>query len=281
MRLFYLKKHVLYFLVLLSLFFVSAQTEDCGDGILQPGEYCDEDVFFDGINDCNDVYAESTPTEEWIGDLGCYSSDQGDGISIFACQLDVGQCELEDPNIPGESECGDCSQFDDICDDLGDDCDPVALCTIGCGGEGSCYYEEDVLGGSCDSCIDSDSPASCEDYTDIGSCVRDDCKAVIDNGYTCEWISASGRCVENQDCQWDCSQIYSDECTNGFKEKIGTECILLSGESTECDNNNPGYTFPDQLGCGYELKNFPVFTSWNIVMTLILLVGYYFVRRKR
>ena len=142
-----------------------------------------------------------------------------------------------------------------------------------CPGAGSCYYDpDDNNGEDCKSCNNVD---GCEDYKNELDCELDRCILQLD--HKCEWNN--GACRENLDCGWDWANIYST-CVNELATKINN-CRLISGE---CDpiNDNPARTYPNHIACpSYtELVDFPVFTHGNLIVSLFLLIGYYFVRRK-
>ena len=249
----------LYLILLFSILAFSVYGQNCVnvDGKLQPGEYCDGSELFDDVGSCSDIYGDG-----WEGTLSCKNN----------CQLDISQCDLEDDDDapPGGEECGSCNECDDI---DGFDCS-YELCILGCDDQCN-YLGENEIGEDCESC---DDVLRCEDYENPLSC-RDDTCQTVDNGdgFACEWVN--NRCVPNTDCQWDCSQVY-DVCTNGFKEKTGRLCDLIDGDPTECNANNPAYQFPDRLACGIDTRAFPVFTWLNFSVSILLIAGYYLLRKK-
>jgi len=239
--------------------FVNGQSCESDGNALEPGEYCDPsgEIFFDGVGECGDLY------EGWEGELIC-----GDN-----CQIDLiaSTCDPIDDLPPGAEECSSC----DDCDDIdGVDCS-FELCTFGC--DENCHYDP---GGPFEVCELCEEDMDCGDYGDPRSCSQDVCQANSNNGgFSCEWIAESGRCVENRDCQWDCSEVYG-ACSGGFKNKQG-QCELINGNAQECNANNPTFQFPARLPCGGEERQFPVFTWFNVLISSLLLIGYYTIFRRK
>ncbi len=269
------------FCVLLILFsYFSIAQENCEDtrnnGRLDPGEYCDpgttaegDEIFFDDIRSCFDIPLPDSPYT-FGGELGCKEN----------CQLDISECG-EESFRGGNNLCPTCES----CDDIDIPCD-VNLCINFCGGgSGACHYVGDFIGREdCVSCVDVD---SCDDY-DVASCGsngNDACNLAARenwNGYFCEW--SEGQCKTNRDCRWDCEGIYGPCEGDGFKYKSKgsiAECILITAETTseeDCLSTNPYVNFPDKVACGLHEKNFPIFTWFNIIISLLLLFLYYLKR---
>ena len=260
----------------LSLVFAVQHT--CGNGILEPGEYCDKDnsagavAWFNGIDGCSDVKAEWTE-----GILNCFSGTYG--VEAYRCQLDVLDCG---PSGPGGKACPECNKCDESTSFDGNKC-TQSECSYKCPKFGSCYYTPGhILTESCSSCTNS--VDDCLDYENEFDCVANVCasnKEMIDK--KCEWLG--GKCKENLDCTWDCSGLYEfdDPDGDGICDKIpGAVCTLVSEKIPgTCQGQNPANNYPQQIGCKDLQQEFPAFTSFNVFMVFILLVGYYLVQIRR
>lgn len=277
-------------LVVLLLFFVvfifdvSAQcSETANNGRLDPGEYCDpgglrsgDEIFFDGIRTCGDI--PSDDAIRWEGTLDCYPPGHEK-----ECQLDISLCSKASIVLGGDL-CPSCTS----CDGGGNDCNANICMNFCAGGSGSCHYlGDELVRNDCESCQGVD---SCEDYkhpTSCGSGGVDACNlASQDNwdGYFCDWFD--GKCRTNFDCRWDCDGLYGSCKGDGFKYKSDgdrSNCELKIVEATDvadCSGRNPAVNFPDKVACGLYESNFPVFTWFNLALSIILLIGYYFVRKR-
>jgi len=266
-----LKKNflLLFLIIFITMFEVSGQ---CGDGILQPGEYCDpglavddfDQVYFDGIQTCAAIPAD--PLTTWEGDIGCYLKD-----SERECQVDITECNEVSIILGGA--CPTCES----CDELEEGCTANWCIGICGGGFGFCQYVGPGAGDDCESCI---GVTSCGDYQHTASCGlggTDACNIAENNpewdGYFCEWVN--DECVQDLSCQWSCGDLYGDCQGDGFRYKnSGASCQLIDGEE-DCLVNEPSSTFPEKIACGFIESNFPVFTWLNLAMSIVLLIGYY------
>ncbi len=218
---------------------------ECGDDLLNPGETCDGDEFFSDLTECSELKSS------FGGDLECTS-----------CKINTDECSFADL---GGRKCDSCSECDDL---FSGDCNQN-VCVNACPGVGSCYYDPGV-GEDCKSC---QLVQKCEDYTNDLDCEIDRCVLLPDK--PCIW--EDNRCKENERCSWNCDNVYGS-CLNGVKTKIGT-CALVSGDcNTVLDN--PALNYPNEVACLQIEEEFPVFTWFNLIMSLILLFGYYFTRFK-
>ena len=270
--------HVLFFVFIFYISVVDAQSQCNNNGILEPGEYCDpgnavvegDEVFFDGIESCVDI---SLPGIDLEGVLKCYSPGEP-----RECQLNLEECVQVEFSVQG-GICPTCASCDD------GEC-TASLCQNFCaGGSGACHFVGNGPGETCESCLNI---ASCGDYQTPQSCGSggdDTCNLASQpewNGYICEWIN--GGCRSNQDCKWDCENLYGECLGDGFKYKQeGVGCVLLVESSTDyetCIVKNPEPNFPQRVACGLYEENFPVFTLINVILSLFLLIGYYYFRNQ-
>ena len=235
-------------------------TAECGNDVIEPGESCEEDLFLDGIIDCSDIPLDSS----WEGDLIC--DDQ--------CQI------RQSTENPCETQGYDSGYNCVECEDCGDtiECD-ATICINYCGGNGACnYVGEPILG---DQCIECTGTLECGEYEHPASCNYDVCNTLFNTGFTCEWSSVDNECNTNTNCEWNCDGLY-DQCSgDGFAYKQSEfSCVLISGD---CDavNDNPALRYPGKIACGLNEENFPVFTLFNLIISLILIIGYYFVFKKK
>ena len=221
----------------------------CGNGVLNPGEVCDGNEYFGDINFCQEI------SGGLIGDLACNNCDYNVNSCIFVSG--------------GGERCDSCSECDDLFG-VGD-CQQ-SICVQGCPGRGSCYYDSGI-GEDCKSCALID---ACNDYTNQEDCEFDRC--VLQGNNACEWVN--GACKENKNCEWDCNGIYTS-CVNGYAQKVDI-CRLISGDCSAL-GDNPAVNYPDTLVCVEysDEVDFPVFSFFNMFISLILLLGYYLGRKSR
>ena len=286
---------ILQIVIFLYLGIVYSQTNDCGNGVLEPGEYCDKNSntdaveWFDDINSCNKV----NPDWQDIPGQGldCYAAGSTEGQP---CQLDVSGCEDTSDDGPGGRSCGNCNECNEVNSFNGNSC-TQRECSYQCPAFGNCYYTPGFFGEPCTECTDAN-VNQCEDYENEFDCNANVCAGNSEmRGRICEWIG--GRCRENLDCTWNCDGLYGPPDASGFCNKVpGESCELedwinrdpdnenqgLSGTyKQECLARNPADNYPDQIICKELQENFPVFTNINIILTIILLIGYYTISIKR
>ena len=261
-----------------SLCFVS--NGGCGDGIIDPGEACDsrpDDISFGSFGDTLPLgYENCTDFDRFlIGPLGCYGAD--DTVQLL-CQFNVNQCQ---PKIECLS-CDDCGWL------LGIGCSQN-LCVNFCPDAGSCYYKDDQVVNRCQNCL---GVTSCANFTNAQDCtldvcgiiVREDCTTVPPGrecrqtnelGFTCQW--EDDRCFPDERCRWDCSGLFGPCQGDGYRYKVGA--CSLSGSLNPLDCHDPSVNYPSKISCNLYEKNFPIFTYLNILFSLVLLFGYYMIRR--
>ena len=276
---------VIFIVCLISLTYdVYAQDRSCGNGILEPGEYCDpadafddsDDVYFDGITRCEDI--PSTGVISWEGELSCWALG-----TEKACQLDIRNCQ--EVSIVLGGDCPTCES----CDELEGGCNQDLCIDICGGGNGYCHYTGGQVGGSCDPCQKVD---SCEDYEHPESCNFGgtgacNLQASEDwDGYLCDWVGGiDGECRANLDCRWNCEELYGECNGDGFRyKKSGAECELIvenSADAAGCAGGNPSNNFPNKVACGILEDNFPVFKGINLFFSVILLIGYYLISSRK
>lgn len=214
----------------------------CGDNTLNPGEICDGNKFLKDLDSCSDLKSDLS------GNLECRN-----------CQYNSSQCKVPDIS---SSRCNSCSQ----CDNLFSDSCTQNVCVNACGGPGSCYYAL----GSGEDCKSCQLVTTCEDYTNELDCEIDRCILLLDK--PCEWDN--GICKENDKCTWNCNSIYS-ECINGERSKTGT-CSLVSGNCNAI-LDNPALNYPDSSVCIELEEDFPVFSLFNIIISLSLITSFYLI----
>ena len=280
--------------------------EDC-----ETDDSCDPDVFpvkegeNEPIKDCSGL------GDQISGVLGCYGTNDGVSEELL-CQFDVSQCDFS----AFGRECVTCEE----CEEYPLKCSQN-LCVNYCPERGSCFYDPGILEEDCKTCqyvgqcdqytnefdcngdvcnllIDhpdcrecsgqdcgkcvggNDAGKTCSESSDCvgGICaIETPCRFVDEKDHPCLWIN--GRCQPNWQCSWDCSKLYGD-CINGVKNKENDNCI-------PDDNNPPGECFdpgpnyPDKIACNLSDKTFPVFTSLGVILSIILLSFFYFIKKKR
>ena len=269
----------------------SVNAQDCGDGELDPNEYCDKPsggtlddiVWFNGIDSCSEIKTS------WIDDpnLDCYESGSGGQ----ECQLDVNGCS-EVGGGPGGVYCNSCNAGSHSCE--GDESFDGTTCTqrecsYQCPAFGGCFYTPGHIFG--DQCTDCDSVNECEDYENEFDCRANVC-VMLDK--VCDWIG--GTCKENLDCTWNCDGLYGEPDANGMCHKQTKECeggsyigCCLAGYvnspndfyKQQCLANNPANNYPDEIVCKQLQEQFPIFTSFNLFLSIFLLISYYVIIQRK
>ncbi len=223
----------------------SGVSGSCGNNVLNPGESCDGSEYFGDFNTCNELKGILS------GELKCEN-----------CEYDSIKCIL--PDGYGE-KCTSCSKCDDL---FSNDCSQN-VCVNACPGIGSCYYDSGV-GEDCKSC---QLVTKCEDYTNDLDCDVDRCVLLLDK--PCTW--EDGKCKENDKCSWNCDDVYSG-CVNGVKNKVSA-CSLVSGDCNAI-SDNPARNYPDEVVCLEFEEDFPVFGWFNLIISIFLLISYYFIKKR-
>jgi len=284
-----IKKIILFVLIFITIPILSYSqgSSDCGDNELDPREYCDRGtniVWFDNIDLCREVIPNS------VGNLNCYPRGHQ-----FECQLNITNCSIPGGGDgPSSRSCASCTSCDDpgsFGSNNGRECTRDE-CSLRCPAFGNCFY----AGGDCSSCTHAN---QCEHYQNEFDCAANICAGNPNMvNRRCEWIN--GRCRENLDCVWNCDGLYDNDPDNdGFCNKNqGATCILvnwrnrdpgnpgggISGEYRQaCLANNPANNYPDKIMCKSFQEEFPVFTNFNLFLSIFLLIGYYLIilRKKK
>ncbi|MEK6904656.1 MAG: hypothetical protein AABW87_03620, partial [Nanoarchaeota archaeon] len=89
--------------------------------------------------------------------------------------------------------------------------------------------------------------------------------------------------------QWDCSRVQWGPCTDGLRTRDVGDCSASGIQNGLCRCVVPGtescstgrsYVPPSEEACaGGEETEFPFFSSLNVIITLMLLAGFYLTRR--
>lgn len=247
----------------------------CGDGNVDSGERCNTCAADAGCN---------------VNEICCEDISAGSA----SCRLICGGSEspVQPPDDPPACKPGLVPDDDGrcVCDEEGDDLCINSLsacltidpdCEDGDGrrtginpdpdGDGVCDFIISGLSGTVCSGIDlcPGTPASQSDSTDLDGC--------SDEEATCR-------------IQWDCSKVLWNPCNNGIKKRDVGDCTTLGIQSGLCRCVAPGtesclidgvYRPPTQEACfGGDETEFPFFTNLNILITVILIAGFYLARRK-
>lgn len=246
----------------------SNEEGSCGDDELNPGEECDDDSLTKAEKDkCNDF------SPSWKGELSCNED---------TCMIDFSDCEAISTREC--KNCDDCNTFFGNCGY--DEC--VNFCGLDKGG---CYLDETLV----DECTSCDEITKCEDYNSM-----EDCDTHRDEGLPggrcigyalnnagqvadCKWTD--GKCKENQACIWNCpdlDSVYGECQSDDFRHPLPGASARCTSSNLDCGAN--GVIFlPEKIKCGkYSEENvFPVFDNLNIILSILLLIGYYLIILKK
>jgi len=282
---------------------VQAQTGGCGDGFLDAGEdpttcpadagcdkgqvYCDNDPTPVCKTTCE---VTETPCSQQTTCLpGLICSDQGlcdcnlqkDGIKPPSFSL----CAAVDPDADDD---GDGIFGDDNCPltpnplqtdtdgDAGVDASGNKLCDYSSsdynmGGAFACG------GDACDK--DDDNDLICDQGKTSAYCSGSDLCPNTPSTVDLSFVDSDGCTEEQRSCltQWDCSQATwssCDESTNTVSRDT-SQCSFTGEEGSDCAK----FYQPESVkGCLIEAE-FPVFSLMNILLTLMLISGFYYVRK--
>ncbi len=306
----------MFFLVILILFnfVINANAQTCGNGVIESGEACDpgadgksyinaqnnDDVLPANIDSCDDLDLSLE------GGLGCYGLL--DIVSLI-CQFDVSDCKFKTVDC---DDCDDCGW-----DFLGLRCDQN-ICVNFCTTSGNCHYNATKLINKCEGCAGVISCGGFTNEADCngdicGLLVRDiicgtlgennepitgGCRVVNELGLLCKWDNT--KCVPDDSCTWDCGEIYGNCQPDGFKYQISNKCKLIGvcptnqqscvigfdcAPDVQCEPkkpnvvcNDPSINYPNKIPCNLFEKNFSVFTRFNLIISLIMIISYYTIR---
>jgi len=214
---------------------------NCNDGVS-----CTADSCSPGLNAC-----VNTPN-----DAVCSNGQYCDGAEI--CDL-VNDCQ---PGIP--PSCDDAVACTvDVCDEIGDVCENVAIdanCDDGqfCNGAETCDPLNDCIAGSVPNCEDGVgcTTDACDETNDLCTHAADD--ALCNNGLYCDGVE---QCDPTDDCEPgivpDCSDTY--DCTVDICDEIGDTCVndatacvcgdneIGPGEDCDPPSSTPGGEICDNL----------------------------------
>ena len=240
----------------------------CDGTTLDPGEECDdESLENNNLDKCSDI------VPSWRGDLSC---------NLDTCKIDFSDCEAVETREC--KKCDDCNTFFGNCGQ--------EQCVNFCGlDEGGCYM--DTFG--TDECTSCDEVTSCDDYD-----TEEDCNAHREEGLPggrcigyaltssgqvadCKW--ENNKCEENKACVWQCPDLntaYGECQADDFRYPKAGATPRCTSNSLDCGVNGVIY-LPEKVKCGKysEEKAFSVFDNWNLILTILLLIGYYFVRKRK
>lgn len=263
-----------------------------GNNNIDSGEICDDNG---GASVSDDIYA---PVETPSGNVNIFETCAVFGQYIPASQ--GGPLNLEGPNgesgitcntatcqpllncfeglpqdnDPDSGECGDCRDCE------GDSDSPYGTrckrneCVNACPSFGNCHYTPGP--GNSDDCSTCASIVDCTSYQNAADCERNVCvfNANVRNK-VCEWAETG--CRESLNCRWNCDGIYSNCQSDGFANRIGS-CSPLA-PNVGCVN--PAILYPAKIYCANLEEEFPVFTWFNVIVSIFLLIGYYLFTLRR
>ncbi|MEW6270832.1 MAG: DUF4215 domain-containing protein [Thermodesulfobacteriota bacterium] len=209
----------------------ACQSKRCGDGFQQPGEQCD-----DGNQNANDACKnDCTPNVcgDQIVDPGAEQCDDGNQMNDDGCSNACTSPVCGDGIVQTGEECDDGNQVDgDACTNACTD----AACGDGVVGPGEeC---DDGNQGNLDACTNACDEARCGDgFTQPGE-QCDDGNQV--DGDACTNACTAPACGDGivqapEECD-DGNQVNDDNCTNACKDAVCGDGVVGPGE--ECDDGN-------------------------------------------
>ena len=224
----------------------------CGDGILDPGEECDDgntasddgcdaQCRFEGTPGCGNGRVDSgeeCDTDDFLQEATCESLGFAGGRLLCTpdCTIDTSECVTEDQEICDNG-------LDDDTDGLVDCEDPDCIASPACGGSATCGNGIVEPGEECDDgntadgdgcdarCRFEGTPGCGNGRVDSGEeCDTDDFL-----GATCESLGfAGGRLLCAMDCTYDTSECVTENqetCDNGIDDDADG---LIDCEDPDC-----------------------------------------------
>ncbi len=223
----------------------------CGNNHIDSGEVCDDTTLgsLAGIT-CGEVGFTSNPTQ-----LLTQCSSDCQGLNTSVC-----------------SECINNQEAQDVCTNINNgqvDCTSITANWVG-----------DL---TCDSITCDISFNDCTSRTEDNECRRpcnsnDDCPA-IDPSLANEW---EYRCDTGKDCCYAYPKDIFDECASCSYEVTnigscaeGQQVVTLTSTDPACCGEQ---TKQYSLSCA-EPQEVPFFTTFNLILTLVILISYYYFRK--
>jgi len=220
----------------------------CGNNYIDPGEVCDGTDLGRLIGlTCEDLEFTSNPTQQLICSSNCLGLDT--------------------------SVCSDCNSPEavQVCADINSgrlDCTSITANWIG----------DLTCDSSCNVLFDDCRPRTEDDECNLPCNADDDCPA-IDPSLANEW---EYRCDAGNDCCYVYPKDTSDECTSCSYEVTsvgscaeGQQVVTLtSTDPTCCGEQTRQYT----ISCASP-PEVPFFTTFNLILTLVILISYYYFRK--
>ncbi|MDP4012046.1 MAG: hypothetical protein Q8R00_00350 [Candidatus Nanoarchaeia archaeon] len=263
----------------------TTQETACGNGMLETGETaanCPEDAGGDKGATCDDQNKCMQGLVCTSGTCECVTDQKDSQFPPFHSQCLVvdPDYDWDDDGIIGGDNCPVISnpeQEDNDLDGFPADASGNALCDFSaspfvtgsgysCGGD-ACDSDDDN-DGVCDAgltnpdCSGSDLCPGTPQTTDLADIDSDGCS------------SDQKSCLQ----QWDCSQTSWSDCDTSTNTitRIGT-CVFTGETGSFCADSQ--YEPENTKSCILE-EEFPVFSLMNVIVTLMLISGFYILRRK-
>lgn len=285
----------------------------CGDGVLDSGETpencpsdagCDNGLIYCG-SDEGCLAACNTPAND-NGDSNCDADEscatascnglQSTCMSGLTCANNVCSCNslTKDGILPPMTSV--CAAYDpdyDIDGDGvmgGDNCPGVANADqADFDSDGSiCDYTTvpyvSSTGFACggDLCdLDEDNDGVCNAGETSSYCTGSDLCLGTDPNVDISTVDKDGCTEDQKDClaQWDCTQAAWSECdtTTNTITRDTSKCVFTGPQGSICQTNTVYQ--PEAIKSCLVEEEFPVFGLMNILVTLVLIAGFYWIRR--
>ncbi len=285
----------------------------CGDGVLDSGEtpescasdagcdngyvYCgsDEGCQLSCTTNANDNGDSNCDLDESCSTTAC-DGQQSTCLNGLVCGSGVCSCNTAAQDSlfpPSTSSCasvdpdydfdGDTFMGDDNCplvanaDQVDSDAD-TSICSFAL----SPYVSANGFSCGGDSCdLDDDNDGVCDIGETSTECVGSDLCPGTSAAVDLSAVDENGCTEDQKNClvQWDCTQAVWSECdinTNTITRDTSS-CVFTGPEGSVC-KTDPAYQPESTKSCLVE-EEFPVFSLLNVVITLILISGFYILRR--